>query len=247
MLVGSCSSGFEELVNSGEQVGDVAEAASLFAVAVDGDGFADERLVEKIGESAAVIQTHARAVGIKDADNAGVEAVVAVIGHGHGFGVAFGFVVNAARADRIHVAPVTFGLRADLRIAVTFGSGGEEIRSFFGERQAQGIVRAERADFQSLNRVFQVIGRTGGRSEMQDDVDRAGDFDVTRDILAREAEFRMRERWAMLESLPVTRLSRQRTSQSFSSSSSQRCEPRKPAPPVITARTWMLLYCNARW
>src|SRR5579862_3745422 len=39
-----------------------------------------------------------------------------------------------------------------------------------------------------------------------------------------------------LESLPVTRLSRQRISQPLSSLKSQRCEPRKPAPPVITAR-----------
>jgi hypothetical protein len=31
-------------------------------------------------------------------------------------------------------------------------------------------------------------------------------------------------------------LSRQSTSQPFSSINSQRCEPRKPAPPVITAR-----------
>ena len=34
----------------------------------------------------------------------------------------------------------------------------------------------------------------------------------------------------------MTRLSKQRISQPLSSIKSQRCEPRKPAPPVITAR-----------
>src|SRR5258707_15186011 len=40
----------------------------------------------------------------------------------------------------------------------------------------------------------------------------------------------------MLESTPVTRLSRARTSQPSASSRSQRCDPRNPAPPVTTAR-----------
>src|SRR6476659_6283622 len=40
----------------------------------------------------------------------------------------------------------------------------------------------------------------------------------------------------MFDSDPVIRLSRQTTSSPRSSSRSQRCEPRKPAPPVTTTR-----------
>ena len=156
-------------------------------------GSPTQRLIEKIRKRAAVVQAHARAVGIKDAHDVRVQAVVAVIGHGHGFGEALGFVVNAARADRIHVAPISFRLRADLRVAVTFGSGGEQVTRFFRQRQAERIVRAERADFQSLNGKFQIIRRAGGRREMQDDFDGPGDFDVTRDVLARETKFRVRQ------------------------------------------------------
>src|SRR5271156_374199 len=48
--------------------------------------------------------------------------------------------------------------------------------------------------------------------------------------------FGFESRCETFESLPVTRLSMQRTSQPFSSINSQRCEPRNPAPPVMTAR-----------
>src|SRR5438067_8311121 len=44
-------------------------------------------------------------------------------------------------------------------------------------------------------------------------------------------------RCAMLSIDPVERLSRMRTSCPWSSSASERCEPMKPAPPVINART----------
>ena len=40
----------------------------------------------------------------------------------------------------------------------------------------------------------------------------------------------------MLSTLPVTRLSMATTSSPRSSSASQRCEPRNPAPPVTTIR-----------
>src|SRR5207302_2352334 len=49
-------------------------------------------------------------------------------------------------------------------------------------------------------------------------------------------------RWATFFAAPGTRLSTQRTCQPSASSRSQRWEPRKPAPPVTTARrvTWPL-------
>ena len=61
---------------------------------------------------------HARAVGVEDADDAGVEAVEPVVRHRHGLGEALGLVVHAAGADRVDVAPVGLGLRVDLGVAV---------------------------------------------------------------------------------------------------------------------------------
>src|ERR1700683_2811485 len=85
---------FEQAVDSINQVRDVTEAASLLAVAVDGDGVAAEGLIEKIRKSAAIVQSHARAVGVEDAHDARVNGVVTVISHGQGFGEALGFIVD---------------------------------------------------------------------------------------------------------------------------------------------------------
>jgi hypothetical protein len=114
-----------EAVDAFDEVGDVAEAAGLGAVAEDGDRFL-EGLADEGRDDAAVVEAHAFAVGVEDADDAGVDLVLAVVGHGEGFGEAFGFVVAAARADGVDVAPVVLGLRVHLGVAVDFGSGGEQ-------------------------------------------------------------------------------------------------------------------------
>ncbi len=56
MLVGSCSIRFQQLVDAGEKIADVAETAGLLSIAVDGDGFTDECLVEEVGERAAIAE-----------------------------------------------------------------------------------------------------------------------------------------------------------------------------------------------
>ena len=94
-----------------DQIRDVAETARLPAVSIDGDGLAGERLVHEVRQGAAIVEAHPRAIRIKDAHDVRIHAVITVVGHGHGFGESFGFVVNAARADRIHIAPIGFRLR----------------------------------------------------------------------------------------------------------------------------------------
>src|ERR1700722_8107092 len=51
-------------------------------------------------------------------------------------------------------------------------------------------------------------------------------------------------RCEILASLPVTRLSRHSTSQPRASINSHKCDPRNPAPPVMTARNVALLCCS---
>src|ERR1700690_204619 len=72
---------FEQAINSINQVGNVTEAACLLTVAIHSDGFAAKRLIEKVWQCTAVVQTHARAVGVKDADDVSVHPVMAVISH----------------------------------------------------------------------------------------------------------------------------------------------------------------------
>src|ERR1700751_3391255 len=117
--------------------------------------------------------------------------MIAVIRHSHGFGEAFGFVVDAARADGIDVSPILLGLRGNFRVAITLAGRSEEEFGLFGKRQTEGIVRAERAHFQGLDRELQVIDWACGRSKMENVVDWTRNLDVIGNVCARGAKTRM--------------------------------------------------------
>ena len=61
---------------------DVAEASRLAAVAIDRQVFSTESLLHEVRNDSAIIELHARAIRIEDANNAGVHFVIAVIRHG---------------------------------------------------------------------------------------------------------------------------------------------------------------------
>ena len=186
MLTGSeKSSCVQQAVDAVDEVGDVAEAAGLLAVAEDGEGLAAEGLAHEGGHDAAVVEPHARAVGVEDADDLGLDAVVAVVGHGHGLGEALGLVVAAAGADRVDVAPVVLALGMDLGVAVDLGGAGQQEAGVLGLGQAERVVRAERADLERRDRVRQVVDRAGGAGEVEDVVDRAVDRAAARRCRAR--------------------------------------------------------------
>ena len=65
-----------------------------------------ERLAQEGRDRAPVVGAHPRAVGVEDAHDRGVDALLAVVGHRQRLGVALRLVVDAARADRVDVAPV---------------------------------------------------------------------------------------------------------------------------------------------
>ena len=82
---------------------------------------------------------------------------MAVVGHGHRLGEALGLVVDAAGADRVDVAPVGLGLRVHLRVAVDLAGRGQEEAGALGLGQAEGVVGAEAADLQGLDRHLEVV------------------------------------------------------------------------------------------
>jgi len=107
-----------------DQVVHIAKRAGLRAVAVEGDGLALQRLDDEVAHHAAVIGVHARAVGVEDASDLDVHAVLAAVVKEQGFGAALALVVAGARADRVDLAPVAFGLRMDFGVAVDLAGGG---------------------------------------------------------------------------------------------------------------------------
>src|SRR5215210_2223026 len=146
-----------EQVETADQVVDVTKAARLRAVAEDGDRLVLERLPHEGRDRAPVVRAHARPVGVEDADDRGVHALLLVVRHRQRLGVALRLVVDAARPDRVDVAPVALGLRVDLRIAVHLARRGEEEARALELGEPERVVRAVRADLERVQRLPQVV------------------------------------------------------------------------------------------
>ena len=175
-------------VEAADQVVDVAEGAGLRAVAEDGQRLVLERLADEGRDRAPVVGAHARAVGVEDPGDAGVHALLAVVGHHERLGVALRLVVDAAGADRVHVAPVGLRLRVHLRVAVDLARRGDEETSSLELRQAEHVVRPIGADLERVQRQAQVVDRAGRAREVEDEVDALIDEEGRGDVVVDEEE-----------------------------------------------------------
>ncbi len=178
-----------------DEVVDVAEGAGLLAGAEDSHGLAGEGLLDEGGNHPAVAHPHPRPIGVENAHDAHLQAVIPVIRHGHRLGEALGLVVDATRTDRVDVAPVGLFLRVLLGIAVDLGGGGEEEAGSLRLGQAEAVVGAERADLQGLDGQLEIVDGRGGRGEVEDEVDRALHLERLRDVVLQ-----------VLEALPVAEM-----------------------------------------
>ena len=176
----------EELVDPLDLVRHVAEAARLRAVAVERDRLVAQRLHDEVRHDAPVARTHARAVRVEDAHDARVDAVEAVIRHRQRLGEALGLVVHAARADGVHVAPVRLGLRVHERIAVHLARGREEEARALLLRQAERVVRAERAHLERRDRQLEIVDRARRTREVEHAVELPLHVRVGRDVVLDE-------------------------------------------------------------
>ncbi len=179
--------GARETDDAVDEIGDVAEAAGLGAVAVDGEGLAFEGLDEEVGDDAAVVGLETGAIGVEDADKVGVDAVVAVIGHDGSLGETLGFIVDGAQADGIDVAPVGFDLWVDFGVAVALGCRGVEVAGVVFAGEVEGVESAGGTDEESLGAEAGVVCGAGGRGEVEDEVYFAG-VEWAGDVVLEEAE-----------------------------------------------------------
>ena len=183
----------EQAVDAIDQIADEAEAAGLLPVAIDGEGLAADGLLDEVRYHTTVIQAHARAKSVEDTYNAGIEAVVAVVGHCEGFSEAFGFVVHRAHTNGVYVAPVSFFLGMLQRVAIDLAGGGQQVASIVSAGHSQGIMGAQRPRFHGLNRQIGVAVGGGGvgagrRGEVQDGLYLAGNKDKVRHIVTDKGE-----------------------------------------------------------
>src|SRR5262249_62418645 len=85
-------------------------------------------------------------------------------------------------------APVILALRMYEGVAVDLRRGGEQEARAFGACDAQGVVGAEGADLERLNRQFQVVERGRGTREVQDPIERGVEADMIGDVVLDEQE-----------------------------------------------------------
>ena len=135
-----------------------------------------------------------------------VDAVVAVVGHRHRLGEPLGLVVDAARADRVHVAPVVLGLRVLQRVAVDLGGRREQEARPWPSARPSALCVPSAPTFSVGMGSSEVVDRAGRAGEVKHVVHRAVDVDVAGDVVADELKSRPR-RCSMLARSPVSRLS----------------------------------------
>ncbi len=97
-LVHQAHEAFDEVVH-------ITKRAGLRAVAVEGDALALQRLDDEVTHYAAVVGVDVRAVGVEDARDLDVHAVLAAVVEEQGFCAALAFVVAGARTDGVDLAP----------------------------------------------------------------------------------------------------------------------------------------------
>ena len=148
-----------------------------------------KRLHDEIADDAAVVGVHPRAVRVEDADHLDVELVLPLVVEEQRLGAALALVVAAARADRVHVAPVALGLRVHLGIAVHLGRRRLQDARLHALGEAQHVDRAVHARLRRLHRVELVVDRRGGARQVEDLVDL--DVERERHVVAHQLEARV--------------------------------------------------------
>ena len=171
-----------------DQIVDVAEAPGLGAVSKNGQVLAPEALAHECGKRPPVLESHPGTVGVEDPHDPGLDAVIAVIGHGHGFGKPLCLIIDAPGSHGIHVPPVVFGLRMDEGVAIALRRRGQQEPGLLGQCQPQGLVRAQRAHLESLDGHSQVIDRARRRGKVKNVVELSVDMEIVRHIVLDEAE-----------------------------------------------------------
>lgn len=171
-----CSGHIHEAHKAFDQVVHITKAASLQAFAIDGDFFTFERLHNEVAHHPPVVGVHAGAIGVEDAGHTNVQAMLTVVVKKQGFGAALTFVVAAANANGVDIAPVVFCLGVHGWVTMHLACAGLKNTGIQSLGQAQHVDGTVHAGLEGLNRVVLVVDGAGRASQVVDLVD----FDVKR-------------------------------------------------------------------
>ncbi|OQA17906.1 MAG: hypothetical protein BWY63_02219 [Chloroflexi bacterium ADurb.Bin360] len=153
---------------------------------VDGERLTAQSLIDEVRHNAPIIKAHTWTIRVEDTHDARVHIVIAVICHRKGLSKTLTFIIDPTRTDRIYITPVIFRLRMHQWITIDFRSGCQQETRLLGERQSKRVMSAQCTHFQSLNRVMQIIHRTGQRSQMKHHIQMSSDVDIVGNVMLNE-------------------------------------------------------------
>jgi hypothetical protein len=114
---------------------------------------------------------HARAVGIKDADNLDLQIMLAMVIEEQSLRTALTFVIATAEADRVDSTPVAFGLRVNLRVAIDLARRRLQDPGPYALCQPEHVNRTVYGGLGGLHGIVLVMNRARRTSEVVDAVD----------------------------------------------------------------------------
>ena len=174
------------------QVVHIAEGPGLPAVAGQCEGPAEQRLDDEIGHHAPIGRVHPGAVGVEDARDPDIDAVLAVVVEKQRLGAALAFVIAGAGADRVHIAPVVLLLRVGQRVAIHLAGRGLENARAAAPGEIEHVDGAVHGGLHGLHGVVLVVDRARRAGEVEDAVHLQAQR--LRHIVADELEIRLAQK-----------------------------------------------------
>ena len=166
----------------------VAERSRLTAVSEHGNGLVAKGLDDECRYHAAVVGHHARAVRVEYTGHLDAKLVLPPVVEKQGFGAPLAFVVAGSYADGIHMAPVVFGLRVHLGIAVYLAGGCLEYLGPSALGQSQHVDGSMHAGLGGHDRVELIVDGRGRAGQVVYFVD----FHVQRECYVVSHDFEIR-------------------------------------------------------
>ena len=151
-----------------DEVVAVLERTRLTAVAVDRDVLVAKRLHDEVRDHTAVLRMHARSVGIEDAHHPRVDIELANTVRNQRLAHSFAFVVAAADANRVDIAPLMLLLRMHQRIAVDFARRAMEQLRVITQCELEAEEDALDGRHRREHRTRLIVDRRGGTCEIVD-------------------------------------------------------------------------------
>ena len=148
------------------QITHILKRTCLGAIAMDSQRLTAKCLHNEVGYHTAILRTHPRPVCIEYANDTCIYTVFFMIVVEQGLGTALPLIITATDTEGIHIAPIRFILRRDLRIAIHFTGGSKQDSCSFLFSKFQKMDAAKDRSLECMYRRFLILHRRSRTGQM---------------------------------------------------------------------------------